>query len=512
LTAVVWCAGILRYKSRKAMSLGQLLQATANRLGGKTALICGDEVVSYQELDRVSRALARRLLRDGLRPGDRVAVHSANSVNTVKLVLACFHAGLIGVPVNIRLKAPEVAHILGHAQPVLCFSQPALAPVAQAACQEGSLRTEVRTQLPDGLETGDLPAVDAAHPALIMYTSGTTARPKGVTHSHASVLGMARTVMTAGVGEDGTMLVAVPLMHSTGLTSSTLPSLLAGATVVLLPAFDPAAVLDHVERYRCTWGLGLPAMMQLVAAEQERQPRDVSSVRQWLAGGDTVPVALQERFQRLFGIPLQEGYAMTESLVITWNRADAIRPGSIGAVADLVEARAVSPTGEPVRDGEIGEMAVRSPANFIGYWEDPAATAGALQDGWLLTGDLVRRDSEGYFWFAGRLKEIIIRGGSNISPQEVEEALYRHPAVMEVGVIGMPDPVYNEQVVACVSLRDGRRAEEQELRDFARERLADYKVPERIVFLPQLPKGLTGKVQRRALKQMAANAGQAGTS
>jgi long-chain acyl-CoA synthetase len=274
-----------------------------------------------------------------------------------------------------------------------------------------------------------------------------------------------------------------------------------------LPAFDPAAMLDHIERFACTWALGLPAMMQLLVLEQERQPRDVRSMRHWLAGGDTVPVSLQEKFPRLFGLPLQEGYAMTESLVITWNRVHAIRPGSIGTVADAAEARVVGMTGAPVPDGEIGEMAVRSPANFLGYWEDPAATAAAVQDGWLLTGDLVRREADGYFWFAGRRKELIIRGGSNISPQEVEETLYRHPSILEVGVFGMPDPIYNERVVACVSLREGCLADQQELRDFARERLADYKVPEQIVFLPLLPKGLTGKVQRRALKEMAATQG-----
>jgi long-chain acyl-CoA synthetase len=492
------------------MNLSQRLHDTARRLDTKTAVICGDEVVSYQELDRASRAIARGLLQEGLRPGDRVAIHSANSVYAVKLILACFHAGLIAVPVNIRLKPLEVAYVLGHSGSPLCFSQPALAPVAQAACVEGGLHTPVRTQLPQESEAGDLPEIDAAQPALVMYTSGTTARPKGVTHSQDSVLGMAATMLSTGLGEDARLLVAVPLMHGTGLTASTLPALIAGATVVLLPAFDPAAMLDHVERLRCTWGLGLPAMMQLLAAEQERQPRDVSCVRQWLAGGDTVPVSLQEKFPRLFGIPLQEGYAMTESLVISWNRADAIRPGSIGTAADKVDVRVVSLSGAPVSDGEVGEIAVRSPANFIGYWEDRAATATALQDGWLLTGDLGRRDADGYFWFAGRRKELIIRGGSNISPQEVEEALYRHPSVMEVGVIGMPDAIYNERVVACVSLREGRTAEEQELKDFARERLADYKVPEEIVFLPLLPKGLTGKVQRRALKEMAAAAAHGG--
>jgi long-chain acyl-CoA synthetase len=183
---------------------------------------------------------------------------------------------------------------------------------------------------------------------------------------------------------------------------------------------------------------------------------------------------------------------------------DAIRTGSLGTPAEDVRIRVVDLSGHPVPDGQSGDLEVHSPCNFLEYWNDEPATAAALRDGWLLTGDLGWRDAEGYFWFAGRRKEVIIRGGSNISPQEVEEALYRHPAVMEAGVIGMPDPVYNEQVVACVSLREGRTVGETELIEFARAQLADYKLPTRIVFLPALPKGITGKVQRRALKEMAA--------
>ncbi|MEO8372645.1 MAG: fatty acid--CoA ligase family protein, partial [Candidatus Solibacter sp.] len=345
--------------------------------------------------------------------------------------------------------------------------------------------------------------VSDADPALILYTSGTTARPKGVTHSHATLLATAATMWPVGVSESTTMIVAVPLMHASGLTATAIPGLIAGATLVLLPAFEPAAMLDHIERHQCTWGLGLPVMMLAACGEQERKPRNVSSLRTWISGGDSVPVDLQDRFQQLFGIPLQEGLAMTESLVIAWTRLDAMRPGSVGTPSEGNEVQVLSLTGERLGEGQTGELAVRSPANFIRYWDDPAATAAALQDGWLFTGDLVRQDANGFIWFAGRRKEIIIRGGSNISPQEVEEALYGHPAILEVGVIGMPDPTYTEQVVACVALREGRSVQEQELRDFARQRLADYKVPQRIVFLPALPKGLTGKVQRRALKDLA---------
>jgi long-chain acyl-CoA synthetase len=228
----------------------------------------------------------------------------------------------------------------------------------------------------------------------------------------------------------------------------------------------------------------------------------VSSVRIAGAGGDTVPVALQNRFQSLFGIPLFECYGMTESLPITVNPRTAIRQGSTGRASEGVEVRLVDLSGREVPIGEIGEVVVRSPANCLGYWGDPAATANLFSDGWLHTGDLARRDAEGYYWFQGRMKQIIIRAGSNISPQEVEEALYRHPAVLEAGVVGQRDPVLGERVVAFAVLRGGAAATEEELRLFARERLADYKVPERILFFDALPKGLTGKVDRRALKEM----------
>jgi long-chain acyl-CoA synthetase len=489
------------------MHLREMLRETALRCGDKTALVCRDESVTYRELDRAARRLAHWMLSEGVRPGDRIAIHSTNSVNAVKLLLACVHAGVIAVPVNVRLKSPEVAYIFGHSRPRMCFSQAELAEVAATACAEAGLDIALHTSWPQAEIEGELPVFGDDHLALILYTSGTTARPKGVAHDHASLLGTARTMWPVGISEDTRLMIAVPLMHASGLTALLLPALLAGSTAVMVPVFEPNEVLDEIERCRCTFGLGLPAMMQFLAAEQERNPRDVSSLRAWLAGGDAVPVSLQERFERLFGFPLQEGYAMTESVVISWNRLGAMRAGAMGTAADGVTVRVLDLSGNPVEAGEIGELAVRSGANFVGYWNDAATTAAALSDGWLMTGDLVGLDADGYLWFAGRRKEVIIRGGSNISPQEVEEALYQHPAVMEVGVIGLPDPIYNEQVVACISLRERHSATAAELIEFARVRLADYKLPSRVVFLPALPKGITGKVQRRALKEMAVGAG-----
>ncbi len=488
------------------MNLGDLLHATAGRHPQKTALVCGAEAVSYGELDQATTALARWFLREGLHPGDRVAIHWSNSIPAVKLFFACFKAGLIAVPVNHRLKPAEIAYLLEHSKAALCFSDPELAALAEGARGECPSLRQIYTKIP---ETGadqepSLPAVDAGQPAVIIYTSGTTSRPKGATHSHASLFRTAELIWSMGADGGQNMLVITSMMHISGIGLQIVPALLCGATAILIPAFDPGTVLDAIERFQCSFSMGLPAMMQVLVEEQSRRPRDLRSLKTWFSGGDTVPLSLQERFQAVFGLPLQELYGMTEHCPICTNLPGAMRSGSVGRPLDGVEVRVVDLFGADAPAGEKGEMAVRSPANFTGYWNNPEATAAALRDGWLHTGDLVRRDGEGYFWFEGRMKEIIIRGGSNISPQEVEEALYQHPAVFEAGVVGAPHPVYGEQVVACVSLRNGHRLTGPELQDFARQRLADYKVPMHIVFLAALPRNATGKILKTTLREQAA--------
>jgi long-chain acyl-CoA synthetase len=273
--------------------------------------------------------------------------------------------------------------------------------------------------------------------------------------------------------------------------------------------FDAAAALDTIERRRCSYIGGLPAMMQFVVEEQSQRPRDMRSVQVAIAGGDTVPLKLQERFQSLFGVPLREIYGMTESVPVTCNVPGAVRPGSVGRALPGVHLRVLDLGGRELPDGQTGELAFHSAANFSGYWSDPRNTADALVNGWVYSGDLGHRDSDGFYWFDGRKKEIIVRCGSNISPQEVEEALYQHPAILEAGVIGVPHEIYGEQVVACVTLREGQTVGEEDICTFARSRLADYKVPERIIFIKEMPKGITGKVQRRALKELAAGTARA---
>lgn len=467
-------------------------------------MICGGESVTYEKLDQTVTRVAQWLLGQGLKPGDRVGILWYNEVTAVTLYLACWRAGMIALPIVSRIKAPELAYIIGHATPAVLFAHPRLLPVATEAQASSGHPFRLLTGLPEDLPANDeaaLPATKIEQPALIIYTSGTTARPKGVTHTHAT---LARTVETMWrLGPVGIGIAVTSIMHPSGIYCMVLPTLMAAGTVVLVPVFDPAEVLDTIERHRCTNTFLLPAMAQLLVVEQLKRKRDVTSLQWILAGGDSVPVALQTQFQEACGLPLREGIGMTETCPILVNPPDALRPGSLGVSLSGVEAGVVDIGGRPVADGEIGELVVRSPLNFVGYWNNPEETAAALRNGWLHTGDLVKRDASGYYWFQGRKKQIIVREGFNVAPQEVEEILYQHPAVFEAGVFGLPDPVLGEKVIASVSLRPGMQVNEAELREFARKHLNDLKVPERIHFHAELPKGLSGKVDRRLLKELA---------
>jgi long-chain acyl-CoA synthetase len=260
--------------------------------------------------------------------------------------------------------------------------------------------------------------------------------------------------------------------------------------------FDPVTALKVIERDRVTVIEGVPTMyVALLHAGTE--VADTSTLRLAISGGAALPVEVLRGFEQAFDTVILEGYGLSEtSPVATFNTPTQRKPGSIGVPIAGVELKLVDV------EGEVGEIAIRGHNVMKGYWGKPEATAETLRGGWLHTGDLACRDADGYLWFRGRSKQIIVRAGSNISPQEIEEALYQHPAVLEVGVTGQPDPLYGERVVAFVALRQGASADEAELQAFARERLADYKTPERILFLPELPKGLTGKVDRRSLKEM----------
>ena len=478
------------------------LRLHARQKPDQTAFTCGDSTISWLALDEASTGLAGWFLDQGLKPGDRVAVCSLNSIALVQVYLGLFKAGLIAVPINTRLKPDEIRYILGHAGPRMAFCEPSLAPLLEQA----GAAFPIFGRLPDlafaKADSPDLPAIGPDSLALIAYTSGTTARPKGVAHTQGGLCqkGLKGLRISRHVSNQ-VCLVFLPMMHVSGIWSLAM-AVCDGHATVLLPRFEPAAALDAIEQFGCTTLGGLPTMLLAMVEEQARKPRRVATLRAAFGGGDAVSPALQTRFKEIFGIELLEIYAMTEMCAMSANIPGACREGSIGLPLEGIDVRLVDAEGRDVALGEIGEIVVRGSSLCVGYWNDPEATRAAMGSGWLHTGDLGARDADGFIWFKGRKKQIIIRAGSNISPQEVEDALCRHPAVLDAGVIGVPDPVTIERVAAFVVLREGHTASADELCAFARQHIADYKAPEEIHFLNELPKNPVGKVQRRALKEM----------
>lgn len=483
------------------MTAAGLLSTRALEHPNRTAVYTDTTGISYEALNSASTRVGHWLLNHGLRPGDRLAIHWHNSYEAVLLYYAAFKAGIVAVPVNLRLKAPEIAYIFQHSTPSLCFSAPELAPVARAAAASCSSIPLVREEIPSEPQTGNLPSVEEAQTAAILYTSGTTAHPKGVELTHGAFVEICKSIRSEVVVDGGPGICMTPIVHIAAL-SQALGSIAAGVGVVLLPGFDPGRFLDAIERHGCTSTMALPSLLQFVLAEQSRHPRNLSSLRTVLAGGDKAPSSLHRQFSELLGFPLQEYYGLTEAGCVSVNPKHAVREGSMGLPLAVLQVRVVDVMGNDVPRGEAGEVLVRSPMMGKGYWNDPEATRNAFRDGWFHTGDLAAPDPGGYLWFRGRAKQIIVRGGSNVSPQEVEEVLCQHPAVREAGVVGRPEPKYGEVVVAFLVLhRPVTTGDEADIREFARTRLADYKTPERIIFRTELPKGLTGKVDRRTLRE-----------
>ncbi len=496
------------------MTLGSFLGDERTHHPGKTALIFGENAWTYAELDTLTDRLAANLLAQGLEPGDRVALHMSNCPELVFSYYGCFKVGAIAVPINERMEPSEIEYFLQHSEARFYIGQPdvyqKVLPIRPHLPQLHQCYVTGESQPPDAgsfqdllaapSRTIELPAVEPGQVAVILYTSGTTARPKGVTHTHETLHYMTGLAEQLGMSRERVAAVLLPMTHIAGFMYPIF-SATVGATLVLPAGSDPQTILETLERHRCTFMGTLPVQCQALVACQTATPYDISPEMRFTAGGDTVPTALQERFVRAFSLPLNELLGMTEMLPITWNPPGKMRTGSIGVPLEGVLLRVVDADGNEVKSGEVGELTVKSPGTTIGYWNNPEATAETLREGWLYTGDLVKQDAEAYYWFAGRKKELIIRGGSNISPQEVEAVLYQHPAVAEAGVIGIPDETWGEVVAAYVARKEGVSATEAELIEFAKEQAAAHKVPEKVFFLPSLPKNPVGKVQRRALKE-----------
>ena len=492
-------------------NLAQNLVDTAARHPHRPALQLDDAVLGYAALLDAARRMATLLrVQYGVRPGDRVALQLPNVPAYAVGFYGALVAGAAVVPMNPLLKGREVEYYLSDsgARVVVAGAQ-----MADAA-REGAAATGIEALVvgpmgPDELPEERTEVVERADSdlAVILYTSGTMGKPKGAELTHANLNSNARTTVETliEVGPDDVIMGCLPLFHVFGLTCGLNAAVLSGARLTLIPRFDGAKALQVIGRDQVTVFEGVPTMYSAMLQAPGRVDADLSSLRVCISGGSAMPVEVMRTFEQEFGCIILEGYGLSEtSPVASFNHPHAERkPGTIGTPVRGVEMRLVDDKGHDVGPGEVGEIAIRGEGLMKGYWGRPDATAEAIPDGWFRTGDLATVDGDGYFTIVDRKKEMIIRGGYNVYPREIEEALYEHPAVAEAAVIGIKHPELGEEVAAAVALKPGARAEPDELREHVKARVAAYKYPRHIWLVKSLPKGPTGKILRREVRPPA---------
>ncbi|MFB8272096.1 long-chain fatty acid--CoA ligase [Streptomyces sp. NPDC055955] len=482
---------------------------TAEAHPGRPTLRLDDQVVDYGTLDERSARVAAWLTAEGVTPGDRVAIMLPNIPQFAMVYYGALRAGAVVVPMNPLLKAGEIAYSAGDCGARTVLTSAMSLPEASAAATElGITCTDVTGEDFAATLASTEPSSAFAEradddPAVILYTSGTTGRPKGAVLTHGNLRSNTETVVRLlGITGDDTVFGGLPFFHVFGQTCGLNAAVLTGACVTLLPRFDAAKALRILTRDRVTVMEGVPTMfVALLAAAEAAGGADLDTVRLAASGGSAMPVDVLHRFEAAFGCPVVEGYGLSETApVVTLGALDGVRkPGSIGTPVDGVEVRLIDDEGKDAAEDEVGEIAVRGPNVMRGYWNRPEADAAAFTDGWFRTGDLARRDEDGHYFIVDRKKDLIIRGGYNVYPREIEEVLYTHPAVAEAAVIGVPHDLHGEEVCAVLALKPGSTATPEELHDYVKARVAPYKYPRTVRLVETLPKGPTGKILKREL-------------
>ena len=508
------------------LRVADVVREVASKRPDHVAIRHGDRQLTYAELDQRSNRLAQALLAAGASAGSRIAYLDRTAPEAVELFFAASKIGAVTVPMNWRLAPPELAAVLGDAQPPVFIAGPTYAEVAEELTRglKPAPRLILVTDDDERSYERWLAAHDAVDPGrlgeshdvvLQMYTSGTTGVPKGVLTTHRNLAACAETSPHWAFGSDSVSLTPLPMFHIGGLGWAFL-GLWNGATTILVRDFVPEAVLDLFERRRVTNAVLVPTMIQLLAAVTGAAERDYSALRCISYGASPITTPVLKAALRTFRCPLYGVYGLTESTggITQLDPADHDPDGprehllrSAGKPFPWVELRIVDPaTGEELGPGKVGEVWLRAPNVMAGYYNRPAETAAALTpDGWLRTGDGGYADEEGYLFLTDRVKDMIVSGGENVYPVEVEEALCQHPDVDDVAVIGVPDPRWGEAVKALVIRRPGSSSTPEELVAFARERLAGYKLPRSVDFVDELPRTPTGKVLKRELRARYAN-------
>lgn len=473
---------------------------------------------TYRQLNERANRLAHVLRHQlAVGKGERVAVLAKNCIEYLDALFATGKLGAILVPLNWRLTADELAYILNDCSARVLIAGPEFAPTAATlraqGCYEalivlGDERAADAPRYDELLDQADAAPITAEigldDPHLILYTSGTTGRPKGAVLPHrVLVWNSLNTNIGWELRADDISIIHTPLFHTGGINVLTMPLLHAGGTLVLMREWEPQRCLELIEQERVTVFFAVPTMFQALLDAPGIAQTDFGSVRFFIAGGAPCPVPLIEAYQAR-GIPFRQGYGLTEVSVncFTLNPEDAIRKvGSVGRPIFHLDARLVDAHGRDVAEGAIGELWLRGPTVCAGYWNNPGASAEAITDGWFHTGDLAYVDHEGYYYIVDRKKDMFISGGENVYPAEIERALYEHPAIVECAVIGVPDDRWGEVGVALVVLRAGAALTADEILSHCRERLGRYKVPKHVRFADELPHNSSGKVLKPMLRE-----------
>src|ERR1700761_5543238 len=479
---------------------------SAQRGAERPAVRLDDAVLSYGALADLTAHVAGLLRRHGIKPGDRVGIMLPNVPEFALAYYGVLRAGGIVVPMNVLLKRREVAFYLSDPGRRVVLAWHEFEDEAGAGAEEAGAECIVvgpgafEQLLATATPVREIAAKVGSDTAVILYTSGTTGRPKGAELTHANLRRNVE-VMTQifSIGPEDVILGALPLFHAFGQTCALNAAIAAGGCLSLIPRFDAGRALEIIERDRVNVFEGVPTMYSALLARSDAAERDVSSLRLCVSGGAALPVEVLRAFERVFECVVLEAYGLSEtSPVASFNHPDRERkPGSIGTPIRDVQMRLVDGEGREVAQGEVGEIVIRGPNVMKGYWQRPEATAEAVRDGWFHSGDLARVDEDGYFYIVDRKKDLIIRGGYNVYPREIEEVLYEHPAVAEAAVIGLPHPSLGEEVAAAVALKPGADVSAEELREFVKGQVAAYKYPRHVWIADSLPKGATGKIQKR---------------
>jgi long-chain acyl-CoA synthetase len=490
-------------------NLARLLTDTVAEHPDRPAIKLDDIVVPYAVVDQAVARAAGLLASKGIGPGDRVGLMLPNVPYFPFLFYGALRLGATVVPMNPLLKRREIAFHLEDSGAELLLAWHGFAEAAEPGAQDA--RAECVIVQPGTFEellgaadpVEDIAGREDDDTAVILYTSGTTGTPKGAELTHGNL--RAATQISRDLVDAGPETVtfgALPLFHVFGLTCGLNSSVMAGGCLTLLPRFEAGKALEIIQRDSVTTFLGVPTMYGALLNHDDRESFDVSSLDLCVSGGAAMPVEVLKGFEEAFGAKVLEGYGLSETCAIgSFNRPDRERrPGSIGFPVPGVEMRLVDDDGNEVGHGEVGEIVMRGPVVMRGYWQRPDETKGTLDDGWLHTGDMAKVDDDGYFHIVDRKKELIIRGGFNVYPREIEEVLYEHPAVREAAVLGVPDESMGEEIGAAVALKEGEDAAADDIRAFVKERVAAYKYPRRVWFVDDLPKGPTGKILKREIE------------